>query len=384
MLNPEITVDLNTPELDRMLEDAQTKLDTPTDYDAEDPQHVIDSLDSLAPAETEQTETTQLTKSWQDRVHPAANEFEMMPDGELNLLAADIKANGLQQPIVILAEPRQPRVILDGRNRLAALERLGALEIDKDGWPSLKAGSGIRGVDRPQSLDGLTREIVSHPTDAHIDGADEDGDGFLTEAGERAATEAWARDYVLSANVHRRHLTREQKRELIAKVLAADPSKSDRQIAEQTKTSPTTVGKVRAEAEATGGVFKLDTRTDSLGREQPATKPGKPANDDAKPDDDDDDADGELDDVAVGALEDAENPEEKEGMFGAYEPEAKTETTSAASGSKAKSKPSKPKAAKPKPLAAMVDEIERHYSLRDLIEEVHARAKAKGMTKKAA
>ena len=74
--------------------------------------------------------------------------------------------------------------------------------------------------------------------------------------------------YVISANIHRRHLTAEQKRELIAKLIKATPEKSDRQIAETVKASPTTVGTVRAEMEAKGDVSKLDTRTDSLGRQQ--------------------------------------------------------------------------------------------------------------------
>jgi hypothetical protein len=53
--------------------------------------------------------------------------------------------------------------------------------------------------------------------------------------------------YVISINLHRRHLTAEQKRELIAQLLKATPEKSDRQIAETVKASPTTVGTVRAE-----------------------------------------------------------------------------------------------------------------------------------------
>jgi hypothetical protein len=53
--------------------------------------------------------------------------------------------------------------------------------------------------------------------------------------------------YVISANVHRRHLTAERKRELIAKLLEAQPEKSDRQIAEMAQASPTTVGDVRRE-----------------------------------------------------------------------------------------------------------------------------------------
>ena len=41
--------------------------------------------------------------------------------------------------------------------------------------------------------------------------------------------------YVISVNLHRRHLTAEQKRELIAQLLKATPEKSDRQIAETVK-----------------------------------------------------------------------------------------------------------------------------------------------------
>jgi hypothetical protein len=84
------------------------------------------------------------------------------------------------------------------------------------------------------------------------------------------AGEAYA--YIVGANIRRRHLTAKQKRNLIIELLKARPEKSDRQIAKTVKVSPTTVGTVRAKMEATGDVSKLDTRTDSVGREQPATK----------------------------------------------------------------------------------------------------------------
>ena len=80
-------------------------------------------------------------------------------------------------------------------------------------------------------------------------------------------------EYIMSVNVHRRHMTSEQKREVIAKMLKAHPEKSDRQIAEMVKASPTTIGTAGAKMEATGDVSKLDTRTDKRGREQPANKP---------------------------------------------------------------------------------------------------------------
>jgi hypothetical protein len=78
--------------------------------------------------------------------------------------------------------------------------------------------------------------------------------------------------YALSANLHRRHLTAEQRRELIAKLIKATPEKSDRQIAETVKVSHVTVGAVRAEMESRGQIDHVETRTDTKGREQPAKK----------------------------------------------------------------------------------------------------------------
>src|ERR1051325_719028 len=52
-------------------------------------------------------------------VHPAADLFPMMTDGELDQLAADIAKNGLQQPLVFLGKR-----LLDGRNRALAISRI--------------------------------------------------------------------------------------------------------------------------------------------------------------------------------------------------------------------------------------------------------------------
>src|SRR5262249_5703357 len=82
-------------------------------------------------------------------------------------------------------------------------------------------------------------------------------------------------DCVLSFNIHRRHLTTDQKRDLIAKVIKAKPEYSNRQIADRVWVSPTTVRKVRAEMEEAGDVSRMDTLIDALGRRQPAQKPTK-------------------------------------------------------------------------------------------------------------
>lgn len=52
-------------------------------------------------------------------VHPAADVFPMLDTDELSDLAADIKTNGLQHPIII-GEVGGVEMLIDGRNRLAA------------------------------------------------------------------------------------------------------------------------------------------------------------------------------------------------------------------------------------------------------------------------
>jgi ParB-like chromosome segregation protein Spo0J len=54
-------------------------------------------------------------------IHPYADAFPMLPDADLDALAADIKANGLAHPLVLTPDG----ALLDGRNRLAACERAG-------------------------------------------------------------------------------------------------------------------------------------------------------------------------------------------------------------------------------------------------------------------
>jgi len=78
--------------------------------------------------------------------------------------------------------------------------------------------------------------------------------------------------FVISANIHRRHLTGEQKHELIAKLIETDPTKSNRQIAKTVKVDHKTVASVRAEKEGRGEIPHVETRIDSKGRKQPARK----------------------------------------------------------------------------------------------------------------
>lgn len=148
--------------------------------------------------------------------HPLADVFPLLEGGEYAALVEDIKQHGLQEPITLYEDK-----ILEGRNRYRAC-----------------LAAGVEAQYRRKAF-------ASH---------DE------------------ARAFVISANIHRRHLTAEQKRQCVEQLLKANPEQSDRQVAAATKMSPTTVGKVRGQMEQSGTVSKLDTRTDRKGRAQPAQK----------------------------------------------------------------------------------------------------------------
>jgi hypothetical protein len=190
--------------------------------------------------------------SWRDvlPIHPACELFPALPPDELRALGEDIRKNGLHAPIAVWKEQKHfLPVLLDGRSRLDAMESIG-LEIEVE-----SCGTEF---DPQIKLSYRRRGDAGFPIDT------------IEIRGDHVSGDPYAR--VISANIRRRHLTAEQKRSLIAKLIKATPEKSDRQIAETVKASPTTVGTVRAQMEAKGDVSKLDTRKDTKGRKQPVQK----------------------------------------------------------------------------------------------------------------
>jgi hypothetical protein len=153
--------------------------------------------------------------------HPLADIFPLMEGEEFDALVADIRDNGLRESIVTFEGK-----ILDGRNRYRAC---------------LEAGI----------------EPHHHP---------------LVIASKIENDEPAALAYVISRNIHRRHLTAKQKRELITKLLKAAPEKSDRQIAADMKVDKNVVGRARRRAESTGAVAPVAKRVgkDGKARKQPA------------------------------------------------------------------------------------------------------------------
>jgi hypothetical protein len=89
-------------------------------------------------------------------VHPAADLFPLLPSEELEELAKDIEANGLRSPIYLWApKPKDTVELLDGRNRLDALAKLGLLAVDKASpriTPRTVSGSRLQWVPRISRL----------------------------------------------------------------------------------------------------------------------------------------------------------------------------------------------------------------------------------------
>jgi hypothetical protein len=165
------------------------------------------------------------------RVHPAAELFPLMSESELKEHAKNIQANGLIAPIVIWKE--NDKSLLDGRNRLDALALVGMLGVD----------------DRGTLIDAKSGDVIFQTYRR-----DGDGDPY---------------EIALSLNVHRRHLTAEQRRELIAKVLKAKPEASNRLIAKQVKADDKTVASVRSVLESTAEIPQLKKTKGKDGKARP-------------------------------------------------------------------------------------------------------------------
>jgi hypothetical protein len=146
--------------------------------------------------------------------HPLANEFPLMEGAEFDALVEDIRARGLLELITIFEGK-----ILEGRNRYRAGLQAGFKFVATDHFMQL-----------PKGLDPL--------------------------------------HYVISKNIRRRHLSSEQRRVIIVKLLKADPEASDRQIGVTTGVDHKTVGAVRAEKETTGEIPQLEKRTGRDGKKR--------------------------------------------------------------------------------------------------------------------
>jgi hypothetical protein len=211
---------------------------------------------------------------WRDvlSVHPAADLFPRMSAAELAELGKDIRKNGLISSLVLWqASDNAPVQLLDGRNRLDALE--------------LALGRPVRVTSYTKQRRTIWRlEAVEDGESTPV--ADLIGDEYLHNPRYPVAmtvepivlgpdTDPYA--YVTAANLHRRHLTTGQKHELIAKLIKIAPERSNRQIAKLVKVSHVTVGTARTELESTGQIDQLKKTVGADGRSRPTKKSAIPA-----------------------------------------------------------------------------------------------------------
>ena len=174
-------------------------------------------------------------------VHPAADLFPLMPEAELKELAEDIQAHGLETEIITWSslDGMSGPLLLDGRNRLDALALLGLLDETPDHNIGLRSWSPKAAKWLDRSGDRIRFRLIPG------------GDPYAI---------------ALALNVHRRHLTNEQKRDLIARVLKAKPEVSNRQIAAELKVDHHKVAEVRRSGEATGEISPVQKTTGKDGK----------------------------------------------------------------------------------------------------------------------
>ena len=175
----------------------------------------------------------QVAQHWRGAlpVHDASDLFPTLTEPELLGLGEDIRRNGQQVEIALFVDENGVERLLDGRNRLDAMEGIG-IPVIKDGELNRDA---VRAFNVPGNADPYK--------------------------------------YVLSVNILRRHLTNEQKNELAEELIKRNPNQSNRTIAKLVKRDDKTVGTIRKKMESRAEIPHVETRTDTKGRKQPARKP---------------------------------------------------------------------------------------------------------------
>lgn len=137
--------------------------------------------------------------------------------------------------------------------------------LSDDEFATLKADIAARGVLIPVEYDEDGNILDGHH---RVQICDELGISDFPKFIRKGLTEAEKRTHARNLNIARRHLNREQRRELIAADLKDDPSRSNRQVASGLGVSHHTVQSVRDQAEATGQIAQLEKTTGADGKER--------------------------------------------------------------------------------------------------------------------
>lgn len=187
-------------------------------------------------------------KPWRDvlPIHPAAELLPHMDKRQLRELANDIAENGLREPVSVIDHSKHGIMLIDGINRLDAMESLG--------WKLVADGKLCERINK------LARAMQVYERTSGIN--------YFNDTGRFGLI-----GYVISKNIRRRHLTSAQKRELIGKLLKLDPKQTDLQIAKTVGVDNHTVASVRRKKEANSEIPNKTERREVGGRKARGRKP---------------------------------------------------------------------------------------------------------------
>jgi ParB-like chromosome segregation protein Spo0J len=189
-------------------------------------------------------------------VHPACDVYPELSRDELIRTGNDIRKHGLRFEVVVNRKESPHKryhdefQLIDGRSRLDAMAAVG-LKFE------FKRGSRRSGP----FLHFLNSELCGW-------------DGKRIKVKVEELTEEEVEAYVASANLHRRHLTAEEKHARLVAALKATPELSNAQIGKQTGRDDKTVAKVRRELESNSEIpNKTADRVEASGRKARGRKP---------------------------------------------------------------------------------------------------------------
>jgi hypothetical protein len=146
--------------------------------------------------------------------HAAAECMPLLAPDEYERLRASIRRFGLQNPLTLHVDVDGTETVLDGRTRITILEELGISVIGEDGRIDTTT---VHYAENCEAWSIRCRRYQGSEPDA----------------------------FVARENLHRRHLSRAQQQDYIARLLMRHPDRSDRSIAELAQVHHETVASIR-------------------------------------------------------------------------------------------------------------------------------------------
>lgn len=174
-------------------------------------------------------ETGNITVNGATYTCPFAHVLPPLATEERAELESDIRTHGITVPVLVTDENE----VIDGHNRLQIAVALGLTEVP------VVVVSGLTAVQK--------------------------------------------HDRAVALNLRRRHLTREQRREIVARRLKADPALSNNAIAAALNVDDKTVASVRRDLEATSEIPKTPARRGTDGRSRRSQSVSRPRREPVRP-----------------------------------------------------------------------------------------------------